>query len=891
MNSIFNYIRGDEYPNPATVSSHRYKLSHIFESCKLFFKYLSKVLKHLFPSLKSASFVLFLVLLIDVVLLEFVVYRVGLFSGRYYKVLSERDLPAFWPLAATSIAYIAINAFMKSIKDFVTNLLSIVWRKYITISLHESYFRSKNFYYLQHQFASIDDSVNILIDGDGSVNNSKIQKSNRRPLGVQNSVEPILGELNSSENKINGLNEIRPLLDNPDQRITQDVKSLCTSIANIVPLILISPFVIGWYGYQTYITVGYSGPLAVVVYFLVGTLINGPLTAPIARVIYKQDKKEGDFRFKHMNLRINAESIAFYDSNQNELNKINENFNQLLNVSYRRNWKELILKQFINLSQYFGGILAYLVLAIPIFTHVYDDYSPTDLAQLISNYSFKCQYLIYLFTRLYDILNEISSIVGNTRRIGELIEKMSQNIEQRSLYERKKLIEPADGSCLQLENLTLQIPDENKVLVKNLNFKFKKGENVLISGRSGCGKTSLFRCISGLWNSYSGQIRYFIDPNEIFFLPQISYFTSGSLFEQICYPSSSQTLDNETSKNIVEWLREFRLSHLLDKVNSDLNFVPEFNWSSILSEGEKQRLSFLRVLYHRPKFALLDEFTSSVDQETEALMYEYLSKIECSFMSIAHRDTAKKFHQIELMITKKKVSSPLKWQIVGLLKSRDKKQNEIANMLGVSPKCVSSTKKRYEETVLCLIEAVLSPIERSKSGVNRDLIRELMIGPESFTVTSPILRASIVSLQNGGGSAGISNIYTGRINQFVYIDTLENKLLPSVELLFEPDDPWIFQQDGGSAHTAHSVRDWLKEQNIEVLPWCARSPDLNQNENLWSYVDAKMVYTKITSIQHLKEVLHNEWLKIPTEYVQKVIESMPKRVLACYKAKGGHFKY
>ena len=90
---------------------------------------------------------------------------------------------------------------------------------------------------------------------------------------------------------------------------------------------------------------------------------------------------------------------------------------------------------------------------------------------------------------------------------------------------------------------------------------------------------------------------------------------------------------------------------------------------------------------------------------------------------------------------------------------------------------------------------------------------------------------------------------------------MENNLLPSVELLFEPNDPWIFQQDGATAHTAHSVSDWFKEQNIQVLPWCARSPDLNPIENLWSYMDAKMVNTKVTSIEHFKEVLHKEWLK------------------------------
>ncbi|RNA42508.1 hypothetical protein BpHYR1_038679 [Brachionus plicatilis] len=67
---------------------------------------------------------------------------------------------------------------------------------------------------------------------------------------------------------------------------------------------------------------------------------------------------------------------------------------------------------------------------------------------------------------------------------------------------------------------------------------------------------------------------------------------------------------------------------------------------------------------------------------------------------------------------------------------------------------------------------------------------------------------------NACNGTGICKIYTGRINQFVYINTMENSLFPFVELLFEPDDPWIFQQDGDSAHTAQSVSDWFKEQNL-----------------------------------------------------------------------------
>ena len=122
------------------------------------------------------------------------------------------------------------------------------------------------------------------------------------------------------------------------------------------------------------------------------------------------------------------------------------------------------------------------------------------------------------------------------------------------------------------------------------------------------------------------------------------------------------------------------------------------------------------------------------------------------------------------------------------------------------------------------------------------------------------------------------------------MDTLENQLLPSAEIFFYQSQDWIFQQDGASAHTAHSVRDWFQEKQITVLPWCPRSPDLNPIENLWSYIDHKMVNTKITSVKHLKSILFDEWLKVPSEVVKNIIESMPKRIAECIKAKGGRFK-
>lgn len=245
-----------------------------------------------------------------------------------------------------------------------------------------------------------------------------------------------------------------------------------------------------------------------------------------------------------------------------------------------------------------GGIIAYLILGIPIFTHVYDDLKPEDLAQLISNFSFKSQYLIYLFTRLFNTLDDLSSINGNTQRVVELINTMNVNKHNDSNQSRKQsngLIND-DQICFIIENLDLSVPDKSKALIKGLNIIFRQNENILITGRSGCGKTSLFRSINGLWNYHTGKIYINhkskkIDPSFLFFLPQKSYFTSGSLFEQIIYPRLATDIPKETKESlasiIYDWLKKFNLEHLLTTVDLDMNSKPSFEWQTVLSPGNK----------------------------------------------------------------------------------------------------------------------------------------------------------------------------------------------------------------------------------------------------------------------------------------------------------------
>jgi ATP-binding cassette subfamily D (ALD) protein 4 len=242
MKEIFNYLTGSEDASPRP---RRENSANPFKSVKLFLKYFARLFRLLFPRLATPATLIFMMLLVDVVVLEVVIYRVGLLSGKYFRMLSNKDVASFWFLAVSSILYIVINSLLKSVKDFLANLLSIVWRKSITLTLHELYFAKKNFYYLS--------------------NNCALEKT-KQPPNAETETEPIRVNMESQETPIirnnrspdGSANDLRreivkkaaPSLDNPDQRITQDVNSLCVSLASILPLLLITPFVIVWYGYQ-----------------------------------------------------------------------------------------------------------------------------------------------------------------------------------------------------------------------------------------------------------------------------------------------------------------------------------------------------------------------------------------------------------------------------------------------------------------------------------------------------------------------------------------------------------------------------------------------------------------------------------------------------------------
>lgn len=462
---------------------------------------------------------------------------------------------------------------------------------------------------------------------------------------------------------------------NADQLLTVDVVKFSDAVADLYsnlskPLLDIILYTVRLTG-----AIGWQGPLYMLIYLALSGLILTRVRRPIGKYTVTEQRLEGEFRYVNSRFITNSEEIAFYQGNRKEKNTILAEFGKLVRHV------EQFIKFKLNMgfvdsivAKYIATVVGYLVVSRPFLNLLDPRHLHSTHSQRLEDYYKSGRMLVRMAEAIGRIVlagRDMTRLSGFTQRISDLDyvlddlnagnyqrtmltnnHQQTQHDQQDYTIQRKVTSQkPGDGTIthrdyvIRFEDVPLITPNGD-VLIDSMSFEVKSGQNVLVCGPNGCGKSSLFRVLGELWPLFGGTL---IKPasSKLFYIPQRPYMTIGTLRDQVIYPHT-------TGEQRVKGLKDSDLEELLEKVQ--LNYILEReggweavqDWMDVLSGGEKQRIAMARLFYHRPQFAILDECTSAVSVDVEGYMYQYCREVGISLFTVSHRKSLWKHHEYYL---------------------------------------------------------------------------------------------------------------------------------------------------------------------------------------------------------------------------------------------------
>ncbi|KAH7627004.1 ABC transporter transmembrane region 2-domain-containing protein [Sordaria sp. MPI-SDFR-AT-0083] len=455
-----------------------------------------------------------------------------------------------------------------------------------------------------------------------------------------------------------GISALDDRIKNPDQLIAVDVAKFSNSLAELYSNLAKPILDMTIYTFSLSKSVGGEGVVFMSLLVQLSANVMRALTPPFGKYVAEEARLEGEFRFQHSRLIDHSEEVALYAGHEAEKDTLDKGYFTLIkHVNYilRRRFYHSFMEDFV--IKYFWGALGLMLCSVPVFVKLPGQLT-MNMGDRTETFVTNRRMLLSAsdaFGRIMFSYREIMELAGYTSRVSSLLEVMddiqnghfekklvsSSGTEDNEavLKGRGKVVESRD-----IEFIDVPIISPNgDVLVKALSFKLRAGDHLLVVGPNGCGKSSLFRILGGLWPVYGGTVHK--PPfSDIFYIPQRPYLSRGSLRQQIIYPDGLRTMRAKgvTDADLLAILKVLNLEHLLELYPE--GWDAEAEWRDVLSGGLQQRVAMARLFYHKPRYAILDECTSSVTLDTEKVMYDNAKALGITLMTVSHRRSLWKYH-------------------------------------------------------------------------------------------------------------------------------------------------------------------------------------------------------------------------------------------------------
>ncbi|NTA51445.1 ABC transporter ATP-binding protein/permease [Agrobacterium tumefaciens] len=446
---------------------------------------------------------------------------------------------------------------------------------------------------------------------------------------------------------------------NPEARLSEDMR-----IATEAPVDFVAGVIAAFVSASTFIVVLWTigGALtlpiggawitipgflvvAAVIYALITSSSIALIGRNFVRVSEVKNQLEAEFRYTLTRVRENGESIALLGGEEEERSDLDKRFRNV-----RQQWKQMAQQYMRTTVVSHGSMLIAPVVPLLLCAPKFLDGS-MSLGQVMQAAS-AFTIVQSAFGWLVDNYPRLADWNACARRVASLMMSLDglERAEQSDKLGRIVRGETEGETMLSLKDVSVSLGDGTAV-VKETDVEIGRGERVLVAGESGSGKSTLVRAIAGLWPWGGGSVS-FRAGSRLFMLPQRPYIPSGTLRRAVCYP---QAAESWTFEEIGEALDKVGLGHLKDKVEE------EAPWDQTLSGGEKQRLTFARLLLNDPDIIVMDEATAALDEKSQdRMMQTVIDELpDATIISVAHRAELEAFHSRKITLERREGGAKL----------------------------------------------------------------------------------------------------------------------------------------------------------------------------------------------------------------------------------------